>query len=247
MGNRLDCIMTAVFKWSNNSYSHLETVVTQDVADRIGQGWSDEEAVALARSSVAKQMSAGVRGYRHARFLRCHQCGTYNKQVNAEPGTGDTGATDADETIDATKRRQLLEAAAAVAGGFEWTPGQGPGIRFSPNATRKPGQILKSHVTLEEMMEPGDKPNWGWVDPPEDFSEEEVADWNRQASQAFAEAIGRADELDPADRNQARATSAPSEEDPLDLVDHLERLQRLHADGFLSEEEFAAAKVRLLD
>jgi hypothetical protein len=238
--------MTAVFKWSNNSYSHLETVVTQDVADRIGQGWSDEEAVALARSSVAKQMSAGVRGYRHARFLRCYQCGTYNKQVNAEPRSW-YGATDADETIDATKRRQLLEAAAAVAGGFEWTPGQGPGIRFSPNATRKPGQILKSHVTLEEMMEPGDKPNWGWVDPPEDFSEEEVADWNRQASQAFAEAIGRADELDPADRNQARATSAPSEEDPLDLVDHLERLQRLHADGFLSEEEFAAAKVRLLD
>ena len=195
MGNRLDCIMTAVFKWSNNSYSHLETVVTQDVADRIGQGWSDEEAVALARSSVAMQMSAGVRGYRHARFLRCHQCGTYNKQVNAEPRSW-YGATDADETIDATKRRQLLEAAAAVAGGFEWRPGQGPGIRFDSNATRKPGQILKLHVTLEEMMEPGDKPNWGWVDPPEDFSEEEVADWNRQASQAFAEAIGRADELD---------------------------------------------------
>ena len=43
------------------------------------------------------------------------------------------------------------------------------------------------------------------------------------------------------------ATSTPSEEDPLDLVDHLERLQRLHADGFLSEEEFTAAKVKLLD
>jgi uncharacterized protein YjbI with pentapeptide repeats len=102
---------------------------------------------------------------------------------------------DADETINDMKRRQL-EAAVAAAGGFEWTPGQGPGIRFSPNATRKPGQILKSHVTLEEMMEPGDKPNWGWVDPPKGFSEEEVAAANRQAAATFAEAIGRADELD---------------------------------------------------
>jgi hypothetical protein len=33
----------------------------------------------------------------------------------------------------------------------------------------------------------------------------------------------------------------------LDLVDHLERLQRLHADGFLSEEEVAAAKAKFLD
>ncbi len=119
----------------------------------------------------------------------------FQAKTSHKPSGKQSVVTDADETINDMKRRQL-EAAVAAAGGFEWTPGQGPGIRFSPNATRKPGQILKSHVTLEEMMEPGDKPNWGWVDPPEDFSEEEVADWNRQASQAFAEAIGRADELD---------------------------------------------------
>ena len=238
--------------------------IPDDVAHRIGLGWSQAEARGLARSSIAIQEQAGVRTLATQEHLRCQQCGKYHKQGNAKPGTGDTGATDADETIDDTKRRQL-EAAAAAAGGFEWRPGQGPGIRFDPKATRKPGQILKFHVTLEEMMEPGDKPNWGWVDPPEGLSEEEISGANRQASQAFAEAIGRADELDPperveysyreedrrrrpnAARNQARATAAPSEEDPLDLVDRLERLQRLHADGFLSEEEFAAAKANLLD
>jgi hypothetical protein len=55
------------------------------------------------------------------------------------------------------------------------------------------------------------------------------------------------DEPEPKQVPSHAVTSAPSEEDPLDLVDHLERLQRLHADGFLSEEEFTAAKVKLLD
>jgi len=55
------------------------------------------------------------------------------------------------------------------------------------------------------------------------------------------------DEPEPKQVPSHAATSTPSEEDPLDLVDHLERLQRLHADGFLSEEEFTAAKVKLLD
>ncbi len=109
--------------------------------------------------------------------------------------------------------RSSFEAAVAAAGGFEWTPGQGPGIRFSPNATRKPGQILKSHVTLEEMMEPGDKPNWGWVDPPKGFSEEEVAAANRQAAATFAEAIGRADELDLDEKESAVAGGRSKEAD----------------------------------
>ncbi len=119
---------------------------------------------------------------------------------------------EADETINDMKRRQL-EAAVAAAGGFEWTPGQGPGIRFSPNATRKPGQILKFHVTLEEMMEPGDKPNWGWVDPPKGFSEEEVEAANRQAAATFAEAIGRADELDLDEKESAVAGRRSKEAD----------------------------------
>ncbi len=55
------------------------------------------------------------------------------------------------------------------------------------------------------------------------------------------------DEPEPKQAPSHAVTSAPSEEDPLDLVDHLERLQRLHADGFLSEEEVAAAKAKFLD
>lgn len=41
-----------------------------------------------------------------------------------------------------------------------------PEIRFDPKATRKPGQILKLHVTAEDMLDDSEKPNFGWVDPP---------------------------------------------------------------------------------
>jgi len=41
-----------------------------------------------------------------------------------------------------------------------------PEIRFDPKATRKPGQILKLHVTAEDMLDTSEKPNFGWVDPP---------------------------------------------------------------------------------
>ncbi|SVC90245.1 uncharacterized protein METZ01_LOCUS343099, partial [marine metagenome] len=59
------------------------------------------------------------------------------------------------------------------------TPGgeeeQLPEVRYDPKATMKPGQILKLHVTGKEMMEPGDEPNFGWVDPPRHLSPAEVS------------------------------------------------------------------------
>lgn len=35
-------------------------------------------------------------------------------------------------------------------------------VRFDPNGTRDPGQVLKLHVTAQDLENPGD--NWGWVD-----------------------------------------------------------------------------------
>ena len=139
--------------WGANPY----VGIPDDVAHRIGLGWSQAEARELARSSIAIQEQAGVRTLATQEHLRCQQCGKYHKQGNAKPGTGDTGATDADETIDDTKRRQL-EAAAAAAGGFEWRPGQGPGIRFDPS-----GAYIRRWVT-----ELADVPTALLHDPPAD-------------------------------------------------------------------------------
>jgi len=123
-----------------------------------------------------------------------------------------SGELEPDGTANDLKRRQL-EAAVAAAGGFEWTPGQGPGIRFDPKAHREPGQVLKLHVTLEEMMAPGDKPNWGWVDPPKDWSEEEVAMANGQGLEAFAELKGIAGELGLDEKQRAVADERSKEPD----------------------------------
>ncbi len=41
-----------------------------------------------------------------------------------------------------------------------------PEIRYDPKGVRQPGQILKLHVTAEEMMDDSEQPNFGWVDPP---------------------------------------------------------------------------------
>ena len=35
-------------------------------------------------------------------------------------------------------------------------------VRFDPNGTRDPGQVLKLHVTAQDLENPND--NWGWVD-----------------------------------------------------------------------------------
>ena len=41
--------------------------------------------------------------------------------------------------------------------------------------------------------------------------------------------------------------SVSENQDPMNLVDQLERLSELFSDGLLSEEEFQAAKQRILD
>jgi hypothetical protein len=46
-----------------------------------------------------------------------------------------------------------------------------PKVRFAPEGTRQPGQILKLHVTAKDMVT--GEPNFGWVDPPKEQSEEE--------------------------------------------------------------------------
>ena len=43
-------------------------------------------------------------------------------------------------------------------------------VRFDPNGTRDPGQVLKLHVTAQDLENPGD--NWGWVDRPKPQSPE---------------------------------------------------------------------------
>lgn len=64
--------------------------------------------------------------------------------------------------------------------GEKRTPGgekeQLPEVRYDPKATMKPGQILKLHVTAQEMMAPGDEPNFGWVDPPQLMSQAEISE-----------------------------------------------------------------------
>ena len=46
-------------------------------------------------------------------------------------------------------------------------------FRYDPLARRKPGQVLKLHTTFDEATTPGDSPNWGWVDPIPEMSDEE--------------------------------------------------------------------------
>jgi hypothetical protein len=41
-----------------------------------------------------------------------------------------------------------------------------PELRFAPTKKRGPGQVLKLHVSARDMLESGDEPNFGWVDPP---------------------------------------------------------------------------------
>jgi hypothetical protein len=79
-----------------------------------------------------------------------------------------------------------------------------PEVRFDPEATMQPGQILKLHVTAADMMTPGDEPNFGWVDPP---------------------------------------TENPDLSEDLDL----KGLAELFKAGLLTEEEWRAAKNRILN
>ncbi len=76
---------------------------------------------------------------------------------------------DPDYAVKVLNPEKERESEKRIPGGYT-TP---PEIRFDPKATRQPGQILKLHVTAEDMLDESDKPNFGWVDPPTpvDFSE----------------------------------------------------------------------------
>ena len=56
-------------------------------------------------------------------------------------------------------------------------------IDFNPKATRKPGQVLKLHVTYDEMMSK-EGAKFGWVDPAKTPSEEEIKT-NKEAFKKF--------------------------------------------------------------
>ena len=69
---------------------------------------------------------------------------------------------DPDYAIKVLSPDEERESEKRVPGGYT----KPPEIRFDPKATRKPGQILKLHVTAEDMLDESEKPNFGWVDPP---------------------------------------------------------------------------------
>jgi len=58
---------------------------------------------------------------------------------------------------------------------------QKPRLKFDPSAKRKPGQVLKLHVTAADLLDSGDDPNWGWVDPPKK-SEKSFEDFIRETN-----------------------------------------------------------------
>ena len=63
----------------------------------------------------------------------------------------------------------------------------------------------------------------------------------RPSEQAYDEAP--ADDQAPADDGQDQAQYAPPPADPADEIEHL---AQLHASGALTDEEFAAAKAKIL-
>ena len=76
---------------------------------------------------------------------------------------------DPDYAVKVLNPEEERESEKRIPGGYT----KPPEIRFDPKATRQPGQILKLHVTAEDMLDESDKPNFGWVDPPtpKNFSE----------------------------------------------------------------------------
>lgn len=62
-----------------------------------------------------------------------------------------------------------------------------PELRFAPTKKRGPGQALKLHVSARDMLESGDEPNFGWVDPPRPLPKaaqreamQRAIDWKRR-------------------------------------------------------------------
>ena len=66
---------------------------------------------------------------------------------------------------------------------------------------------------------------------------------NKAAEQQQAYDEAPADDQAPADDGQDQAQYAPPPADPADEIEHL---AQLHASGALSDEEFAAAKAKIL-
>ncbi|MDP7560729.1 MAG: hypothetical protein QF745_09330, partial [Planctomycetota bacterium] len=69
---------------------------------------------------------------------------------------------DPDYAIKVLSPDEERESEKRVPGGYT----KPPEIRFDPKGVRQPGQVLKLHVTAEDMLDESDKPNFGWVDPP---------------------------------------------------------------------------------
>ncbi|HEX5015438.1 MAG TPA: SHOCT domain-containing protein [Candidatus Limnocylindrales bacterium] len=89
---------------------------------------------------------------------------------------------------------------------------------------------------------------WGWREARRGMSSSRTAAVNRLSDSAT---LSNRIEFAPNAFGSARPVPAPgprSDPDDVDeaLVDKLERLSTLHADGSLSDEEFAAAKARIL-
>ena len=52
-------------------------------------------------------------------------------------------------------------------------------VRFDPNSKRQPGQVFKLHVTPRDLESPDT--NWGWIDPPEKQTPEQIKEGMREA------------------------------------------------------------------
>lgn len=55
-----------------------------------------------------------------------------------------------------------------------------PEIRWSPTAKKKPGQFFKNWISHSEMTRPGSQPNYGWVTPEPEPTEEELRRYKRE-------------------------------------------------------------------
>lgn len=69
----------------------------------------------------------------------------------------------------------------------------------------------------------------------------------RYANQAAAEQQQYAEQANPEDTYQEEAYDAPPAAPQSDLIAELERLGELHTSGVLTDDEFAAAKQKLLE
>jgi hypothetical protein len=98
-----------------------------------------------------------------------------------------------------------------------------PEIRYAPNKKRSPGDLLKLHVTTQDMLRPGTEPNFGWVSPPKKMRPAE-----RQKAMAEALAFRKAgpkivvDEYDADPRTGKRIEESKRRVNVKSLSDNVE-------------------------